>query len=59
MNKLMVLAAFGLFVLAGGIGYTTIMTPPAQAGDPVYAQEDCAEGETWNEETQKCEAKAE
>jgi hypothetical protein len=58
MNKYMFLASLMLFVLAGSLGYTTLTTPGAQAGKTVYAQEDCAEGETWNEETQKCEAKA-
>ena len=38
--------SFGSFAyIAGG---------PTQS-EAIYAQEDCKDGETWNEETQKCD----
>ena len=52
MKKLSVIAALAAFGLAGTLGYTAA---PALAGSKVFAQEDCAEGETWNEATGQCE----
>ncbi len=52
MKKLSVIAALAAFAVVGAFGYTAA---PALAGSKVFAQEDCAEGETWNEATGKCE----
>lgn len=52
MKKLSVIAALAAFGLAGTLGYAAV---PALAGSPVYAQEDCADGETWNADTGQCE----
>lgn len=52
MKKLSVIAALAAFGLAGALSYAGA---PALAGAKVFAQEDCAEGETWNADTGKCE----
>ncbi|MDH3740006.1 MAG: hypothetical protein OER56_00275 [Hyphomicrobiales bacterium] len=52
MKKLSVIAALAAFALAGTLGYTVA---PLLAGSKVFAQEDCADGETWNETTGMCE----
>ncbi|MEL6288046.1 MAG: hypothetical protein AAFQ42_07005 [Pseudomonadota bacterium] len=47
-------------LLASGLiaGITAVAVQPAIASQPIVAaQEDCAEGETWNEQTGKCEPK--
>ena len=46
MKLLTILGALGAFTLA-------VATLPATSA--YAAQEDCAEGETWNEATAKCE----
>ena len=48
MKKLLLLAA------AAGLAFATPVSAYTQK-NVVYGQEDCKEGEKWNEETQKCE----
>lgn len=48
-----VLGATGPFVGSASATSPSTWTPTAI----IAAQEDCKEGETWNEETQKCEVK--
>ncbi|MGI9465001.1 MAG: hypothetical protein ACR2OM_13725 [Aestuariivirgaceae bacterium] len=55
MKKLLAICAVTGLALVATVGYATMPWQIATAGDKLYAQEDCAEGETWNEETQKCD----
>ncbi|NNE23926.1 MAG: hypothetical protein HKN11_15095 [Rhizobiales bacterium] len=52
MKKLTIIAALAAFALVGTLSYTVA---PFLAGGKSFAQEDCAEGETWNEATGTCE----
>lgn len=48
----LMVAAVGL---AFGVTSHAFAVDRTLSGDAVFAQEDCADGETWNEETQACE----
>jgi hypothetical protein len=62
MSKLTLTLAVAGYILGAagplsGIAQATdgrMLTPQATV---ISAQEDCKEGETWNEETQKCDVK--
>ena len=59
MSKLTLTFAVAGFILgaAGPFAGTANATVPLAVPEPtiIFAQEDCKEGEKWNEETQKCE----
>ncbi len=57
MKKLCtVLAAFG-FAIAASVGaFAGTFGDRTSSTGVLFAQEDCKDGEKWNEETQKCEA---
>ncbi len=55
MTKFLAISALASLGLVAVAGYTTMPWQTVNAGDKLYAQEDCAEGETWNEATGKCE----
>ena len=58
MTKYIVIAALaGLGVIAT-LGYAIMPQDNAVSGRNIHAQEDCAEVETWNEQTAWCEAKS-
>jgi len=64
MSKLTMTLAVAGYVLGAFGPLTGAANASSQSAFPagiviVSAQEDCKEGETWNEETQKCEPKAE
>lgn len=56
MNKLATLLTM-LGLAAGATGVAVAYYPITDQAQVIYAQEDCAENETWNEETLKCEPK--
>ncbi len=58
MTKYIVIAALAGLGLIATLGYAIMPQNTAVTGGKIYAQEDCAEGETWNEQTAKCEAKS-
>ncbi len=45
-----------VLMLAAAAGLAFAVPASAYTNSIVYGQEDCKEGEKWNEETQKCEA---
>lgn len=45
-------------LFAWSFGSFAYMTSGVTSPDVVYGQEDCKDGETWNEEKQACEASA-
>ncbi|MEM8686528.1 MAG: hypothetical protein AAGF81_04310 [Pseudomonadota bacterium] len=45
-----------VLLLAAAAGLAFAVPASAYTNQIVYGQEDCKEGEKWNEETQKCEA---
>lgn len=61
MNKLTLTLAVAGYVLGATAPLTGAANAASQSVFPpatiVAAQEDCKEGETWNDETQKCEVK--
>lgn len=60
MTKLTMTLALAGYVLGAAAPFTVANAATQSAVTPtaiVAAQEDCKEGETWNEETQKCEVK--
>ena len=59
MNRtFLAVALLGLGLAATG-AYATMPWSGAMTDGNTYAQEDCAEGQVWNQETGKCEAKSE
>ncbi len=58
MKKLFVI--LGIAAFAAGSAYPAFAgAQPAAGSSPdriIFGQEDCKEGEKWNETTQKCEA---
>ena len=58
MKKLLI--SLALLGLATAPSYASMSTSGAGFGtaSTVFAQEDCKEGEKWNEDAQKCEAES-
>jgi len=50
------LAGFALGAASGA--FAAVTSNHVSASGIVYAQEDCKDGEKWNDETKKCEADA-
>lgn len=49
-----------LLGIAGGAANVAVaFAPVGERSLTVFAQEDCVDGEKWNEETQKCEKEGE
>ena len=57
MRKLSLLFAAFVFAIASSVGaFAGTASPSTTASGVIFAQEDCKDGEKWNEETQTCEA---
>ena len=54
MSRIAALLAM-LGLAAGATGVAVAYYPIADKNTVIHAQEDCVEGETWNEDTEKCE----
>lgn len=57
MKKLTLMLALSGFAFGASTGAIAGIASPTASG-AVFAQEDCKEGEKWNEETKACEAAA-
>ncbi len=55
MKKLMLAFAVAAFSFGAGSAAFAVAPMGPGASGAVFAQEDCKEGETWNDETKKCE----
>lgn len=53
---LLTMLAFAAGASSVAVAYTPLGKAFTDRSAVIYAQEDCAEGEKWNEETQECEA---
>ncbi len=59
MKKILAITALLGLGFTASVAFAGIPWIGESTNSTIYAQEDCKEGETWNEDTQKCDPKSE